>query len=221
MFCYLVYSDLPSKYTKLEENFGGFMNRSLVRFEFEKSLHTIVYGATGTGKTYFVKHYLKLYLDEEQYQDNNDMIEGPLVLAPQQKQKQGQEQKRMVKHGRRSMVEHGEASAKPFHGWTKSHDRRSIGEPASQMAEHDRMSIIVVCKDKRDWIDPETGEPSAGFDMGDINMITMKNILKFKNSVIVLDDMGDKFNKDVVIYFTEGRNKNIQMILMCQNSSGR
>ena len=43
----------------------------------------------------------------------------------------------------------------------------------------------------------------------------MKNILKFKNSVIVLDDMGDKFNKDIVNCFTEGRNKNIQMIVMC------
>ena len=129
--CYLVYSDLPSKYTKLEENFGGFMNRSLVRFEFEKSpLHTIVYDATVTGKTNFVKQYLKLYLDQEHYQDINDMIEGPSVLAPQQKQKQGQEQEQeqkcMVKHDRRSMVEHGEA-------WTKSHDRRSIREPASQI----------------------------------------------------------------------------------------
>ena len=43
----------------------------------------------------------------------------------------------------------------------------------------------------------------------------MKNILNFKNSVIVLDDMGDKFNKDIVHYFTEGRNKNFQMIVMC------
>ena len=52
---YIVYKDLPSIYTKLEESFGGFMNKSLVRFEFEKlPLHTIVYGATGTGKTYFV-----------------------------------------------------------------------------------------------------------------------------------------------------------------------
>ena len=83
MVCYLVYSDLPNKYTKLEENFGGFMNRSLVRFEFEKSpLQTIVYGATGTGKTYFVKQFLKLYLDQEQYQDNEDIIEWSSVLAP-------------------------------------------------------------------------------------------------------------------------------------------
>ena len=51
--------------------------------------------------------------------------------------------------------------------------------------------------------------------MGDINMITMKNILKFQNSVIVLDDMGDKINKDIIYYFTEGRNENIQMIVMC------
>ena len=60
--CYIIYDSIPSKYTKLEESFSGFMNRSLVRFEYEKSpLHTIVYGGTGTGKTYFITQYLKLY----------------------------------------------------------------------------------------------------------------------------------------------------------------
>ena len=45
------------------------MNRSLVRFEYEKSpLLTIVYGGTGTGKTYFIRQYLKLYLDHDQVQ---------------------------------------------------------------------------------------------------------------------------------------------------------
>ena len=40
------------------------MNKKLVKFEFEKSpFYTIVYGATGTGKTYFVRQYLKLYID--------------------------------------------------------------------------------------------------------------------------------------------------------------
>ena len=141
------------------------MNKSLVRFEFEKSpLHTIVYGATSTGKTYFVRQYLKLCQNQEQ--DNKDMMEGPPALVPQQKQNQKQ--------------------------------------------------IIIICKDEKDWIDPEKGEPYAGFDMGDINMFTMKNLLKFKISVIVLDDMGDKFNKDQVYCFTEGRNKNIQIIVMCR-----
>ena len=58
---------------KLEESFGGFMNRTLVRFEYEKySLHTIVYGGTGTGKTYFISQYLKLYLDPRSgYTDQN------------------------------------------------------------------------------------------------------------------------------------------------------
>ena len=43
VICYIIYDELPSKYTKLEENFGVFINKSLVRFEFEKSpLHTIV-----------------------------------------------------------------------------------------------------------------------------------------------------------------------------------
>ena len=60
--CYILYDDMTSKYTKLEEGFGGIKNRSLVRFEFEKSpLHTILYSGTGTGKTYFVRQYLKLY----------------------------------------------------------------------------------------------------------------------------------------------------------------
>ena len=62
--CFIFYSSIPSKYTKLEESFGGFMDRCLMKFEYEKSpLHTIVYGGAGTGKTYFVRQYLKLYLD--------------------------------------------------------------------------------------------------------------------------------------------------------------
>ena len=43
--CYIIYDSIPSKYRKIEESFGEFMNRSLGRFEYEKSaLHTIVYG---------------------------------------------------------------------------------------------------------------------------------------------------------------------------------
>ena len=62
MFCYIAYDSIPSKYTKPEESFGGFINKNLVRFEYEKSpLHTFVNGGTGTGKTYFVRQYLKLY----------------------------------------------------------------------------------------------------------------------------------------------------------------
>ena len=48
------------------------MNRSQVKFEYEKSpLHTIVYGGTGTGKTYFSRQYLNLYLDQNQDQNQN------------------------------------------------------------------------------------------------------------------------------------------------------
>ena len=74
MFCYILYHSIPSKYTKLEVSFGGFLNRSLVRFEYEKSpLHNIVYDGTGTGKTYFVRQYLKLYQEEEQeYEQDYD-----------------------------------------------------------------------------------------------------------------------------------------------------
>ena len=45
-------------------------------------------------------------------------------------------------------------------------------------------------------------------------MITSKIKSKFKDSVIVLDDMGDKLNRDIAYYFT-GRHYNIQMIVMC------
>ena len=46
-------------------------------------------------------------------------------------------------------------------------------------------------------------------------MITSRIKSKFKDSVIVLDDMGDKINKDIAYYFTEGRHYNVQMIVMC------
>ena len=52
----------PSNYAKLEEYFGGFIDRSLVRFQFEKGLlQTIVYGGTGTGKTNFVRQFINPY----------------------------------------------------------------------------------------------------------------------------------------------------------------
>ena len=55
ILCFIVYDSTPSKYTKLEESFVGFTERCLLRFAIEKSpLHTIVYGGTGTAKTYFV-----------------------------------------------------------------------------------------------------------------------------------------------------------------------
>ena len=46
-------------------------------------------------------------------------------------------------------------------------------------------------------------------------MIKSKNLPNFKDSVIVLDDMGNKLNKDIAYYFTEGRHHNFQMIVMC------
>ena len=71
------------------------------------------------------------------------------------------------------------------------------------MMGQEQKQIIIVCKDEKDWIDPKTGVPYGGFEMCDINMIKTKNILKFPNSVIVLDDMGDKFNKDIVLFFLQ------------------
>ena len=157
--CYIIYDSRTSKYTKLEESFGGFMNRSLVRFEYEKSpLHTIVYGGTGTGKTYFIRQYLKLYSVQNQDQDQDQ-------------------------------------------------DRDQVQDQAK--------IIVIVCKDDRDWIDPESNMFYTGFNKCDINIITKNNMHEFQNWVIVLDDMGDRLNKDIGYYFTEGRHYKIQMIVMC------
>ena len=135
------------------------MNRSLVKFEYEKSpLHTIVYGGTGTVKTYFIRQYLKLYSVQNQDQDQD------------QDRDQNQDQAKI---------------------------------------------IVIVCKDDRDWIDPESNKFYTGLNKCDINMITKNNMHKFQNCVIVLDDMGDKLNKDIGYYFTEGRHYKFQMIVMC------
>ena len=41
--------------------------------------------------------------------------------------------------------------------------------------------------------------------MCDEKMITLENESNFKNSVIVLDDMGNKLNSHINSYFTKGR----------------
>ena len=162
--CYIIYDSRPSKYTKLEESFGGFMNRSLVKFEYEKSpLHTNVYGGTGTGKTYFIRQYLKFYLDHDQVQDQ-------------------------VQH----QVQHQVQDQDPRSSYT------------DQVQDQDQRSIVIVCKD-----DTESNKFYTEFNKCDINMITKNNMHKFQNCVIVLDDMGDRLNKDIGYYFTEGRHYNI------------
>ena len=98
-----------------------------------------------------------------------------------------------------------EASAEPFHGWLETH----------QDQKQDNKNIIIVCKDERDWINPETGKPYSDFFMCDLNMMTSKNMQMFRDSVIVLNDMSDKLNKDIAYYFTEGRHHNFQMVVMC------
>ena len=99
------------------------MNRSPVRFEYEKSpFHTIVYGGTGTGKTLFIRQFLKVYQQScfaDQDQDLN------------QYQDQDQQQAK---------------------------------------------NIIILCKDDRDWINPETAKFYIGFNKYDINMITSKKV---------------------------------------------
>ena len=85
------------------------MNRNLVRFEYEKSpLHTIVYGKTGTGKTYFSRQYLTLYSVQDQDENQNQDL------------------------------------------------RSSFTDQAK--------NIVIVCKDDRDWIDPESNKFYTGFN---------------------------------------------------------
>ena len=184
IFCFIVYDSIPSKYAKLEESIGGFMNRRLVRFEYEKSpLHTIVYGGTGTGKTYFVRQYLKLYSVQ-----NQDPRSGYTDQDQNQNQDQNQDQDQ-----------------------NQNQDQNQY----QKQNQNQDQNVVIVCKDDRDWINPETNKFYTGFNKCDMNMITKNNMQKFRNCVIVLDDMGDKLNKEIDYYFTEGRHYNIQMIVMC------
>ena len=145
------------------------MNRSLVRFEYEKSqLHIIVYGGTGTGKTYFIRQYLKLYSVQNHNQNQNQNQDQD------QNQNQNQEQAK---------------------------------------------KIVIMCKDDRDWIYPESNKFYTWFNKCDINMITKNNMHKFQNCVIVLDNMVDRLNNDVAYYFTEGRHYNIRMIVTCHKAA--
>ena len=143
------------------------MNRSLVRFEYEKSpLHnTIIYGGTGTGRTYFIRQYLSLYSDQHQDKDQ--------VQVQDRDQDQNQDK-----------------------------------------AQTQSKNIVIVCKDDRDWIDPEFNKFYIGFKKCDRKIITKNNMHIFQNCVIVLDDMGDRLNKDITYYFTEGRHYNNQTIVM-------
>ena len=198
--CYIIYDSIPSKYTKLEESFGGFMNRSLVRFEYEKSpLHTIIYGGTGTGKTYFIRQYLKLYLDHDQVQD------------PVQHQVQDQDQVQgQVQH----QVQHQVQDQDQVQDHVQDQVQHQV-QDQDQVHDQDQCFIVIVCKNDRDLIDPECNNFYTGFNKCDINMITKNNMHKFQNCVIVLDDMGDRLNKDIGYYFTEGRHYNIQMTVRC------
>ena len=97
--------------------------------------------------------------------------------------------------------------------------RSSYNNKEDKNMIEDQTSINIVCENERDWINPETNMPYTDFNMCYINIITSKNMPKFKISVIVLDDKGDKLKKDIAYYFTEGRHYNIQMNLMCLKSA--
>ena len=74
------------------------MNRSLVRFEYEKSpLHTIVYDGTGTGKTYFIRQYLNLYLDPPSgYIDQNQDLRSSFTDQDRDQNQNQQQAKNII-----------------------------------------------------------------------------------------------------------------------------
>ena len=117
------------------------------------------------------------------------------------KQDQEQGNKDIVEQDNKEKQEQDNRDMMDGEAWSETHQERK--------------QIIIVCKDERDWINPETGKSYSDFNMCDINMIISKIIHNFKDSVIVLDDMGDKSNKFVAYYFTEGRRCKNQMIVMC------
>ena len=183
IFCFIEYDSIPSKYAKLEESFGGFMNRNLVRFEYEKSpFHTIVYGGTGTGKTYFVRQYLKLYSVQNQdprsgYTDQNQNQDQDQDQNQDQNQDQDQNQNQDQDQDQNQNQNQNQNQDQ------KQNLRSSFTDQPK--------SIVIVCKDDRDWINPETNKFYTGFNKCDMNMITKNNMQKFRNCVIVVDDMRD------------------------------
>ena len=46
--------------------------------------------------------------------------------------------------------------------------------------DQDQKSIVIVCKDERDWINPKTGKPYSDFNMCDKKMITKKICIYLK-----------------------------------------
>ena len=80
-------------------------------------LHTIVYGGTGTGKTYFIRQYLKINSVQ-----NQDLRSSFTDQNQNRDQDQNQDQAK---------------------------------------------NIVIVCKDDRDWIDPESNKFYTGFNKCD------------------------------------------------------
>ena len=151
MFCYIIYDSVPSKYTKLEGSYGRFIHGRKLKFEFEKSpLHTIIYGATGTGKTYFVRQNLKLFL------------EGKLSEKPDHDQDQKQVEKNKIEQGQvdKNIIEQGQVDKNIIEQFQD--DKNNIEQCQEQdqgTCFADYKNIIIVYKDERDWINPETGVP--------------------------------------------------------------
>ena len=92
--------------------------------------------------------------------------------------------------------------------------REAWSETYKQDEEENKKELILVCKDAKDYINPETGLLYDGFNMCGIDMITSKKIDHFEKCVIVIDDMGNKLKIDIAEYFAVGRHDDIQNIVM-------
>ena len=51
---------------------------------------------------------------------------------------------------------------------------------------------VVFCKDEKDW---------KGYGIGNVNDSTMSIIENFSNCILVLNDMNEKLNKAISLYF--------------------
>ena len=122
------------------------MNKSSVRFEFEKSpLHTIVYGASKTSWTYFVKHYFNLYREDE-----NELKKQLFIVCKDE----------------REWI--NSATGKPYDGFIMC----GIDMITSESIDHFDNCLIVI-DDMRSQLKIDMAEYFAGGRHDDIQMIVI------------------------------------------------
>ena len=152
----------------------------MVRFEIENSpLHTIVYGGSGTGKN-FVRQYLELYGDQTSteglshntYQESDytkkEDIEQITPVASTKTQSKTQKHINPIKYKHKQI---GEFLERIYDIWQES-PLDEIQEEVARLETHqdkeqvqEQKQIIIVCKDERDGINPDTNKLYDGLNI--------------------------------------------------------